>query len=164
VTKLGIDKSRIKLKWPNDVLGDINGIPKKISGILSESEQYTINGLPSVVAFVGIGINFDSKPTEDFCSIPDINNGKTIDRGEFLVEFFDNLNYYLHENEMHRALITTDKGQSEIVKEIQDVWMHSGQVVDVDSPELGTFKAKIAGLSKTGYLKVQTDTDTYEVN
>ena len=53
-TKIGVNKKKIKIKQPNDILID----NKKICGILVESSKYKKN----LYLIIGIGLNLISSP------------------------------------------------------------------------------------------------------
>ncbi len=121
----------VVLKWPNDVLVD----DKKISGILIESK--TVNHQLAPFLIVGIGVNVNSTPVEQFASLKDCVH-KDIDVDTFrdkLLEHFsiiyDQLITEGFETLVEEWLANSyDKGRHIGVK-IGDKTV-SGQFVDVD--------------------------------
>jgi BirA family biotin operon repressor/biotin-[acetyl-CoA-carboxylase] ligase len=61
ILDIGIDRSRVGLKWPNDVMVD----QRKISGVLARAS--TLAGADGLApAVLGIGINITSHPSDTF--------------------------------------------------------------------------------------------------
>lgn len=149
-------KEQVKIKWPNDVYALSEGTFKKMAGILCESEKMHYENDETLVAVCGVGINFDSSPSGDFTSVKDVH-GEVLDRGEFLKNFFEEIDSNII------GLRSVD-GRNKIATKITKNWLHTNQVVDVCCPELGDFKAKIVGISDSGFLEVESDTKLYEVS
>ena len=71
IKSLGINKNKIKIKWPNDILID----SKKVSGILIERfENFCV---------IGIGLNINSHPSENNTGIMSTCLSNFVNTSEF---------------------------------------------------------------------------------
>jgi BirA family biotin operon repressor/biotin-[acetyl-CoA-carboxylase] ligase len=99
----GIDA---RLKWPNDLVVDVDGTDRKLAGILAEADWptgSTISGgyleprpADRVVVVVGIGVNVNwpaAVPDELAATLTSCNHlaGRELDREEILIEFLRRL-------------------------------------------------------------------------
>ena len=85
--KLGLKKSDLLIKWPNDILAK----NKKIAGILLELGEMNIFNKPSLI--IGIGINLNSFPSKE-----EILNNNAISLKQFVKTVPDKKNILMEIN------------------------------------------------------------------
>jgi len=127
------------LKWPNDVLVET----KKIAGILCE-------GLNGKYMIMGIGINVNQERFPQ--ALSSIATSMKIETGQSF-ECTSILNEFLHEYE---ALY-----HSEV--DIRQEWLRHSRMVNKElmiTQDGQAQKVRILGLSKEGFLQIQTDHGT----
>lgn len=91
----GLPTGTIRLKWPNDLVVEMDGLVRKVAGVLGETDGL---GGEDPRAVVGIGINADWPATEfpsglagSMTSLREAAGGRSIDRDRLLLAFADRL-------------------------------------------------------------------------
>ncbi|NIP37692.1 MAG: biotin--[acetyl-CoA-carboxylase] ligase [Candidatus Dadabacteria bacterium] len=137
-----------EIKWPNDVL--INA--KKVSGVLTEINMVK-NKLEHVVAGIGVNLNMDSDALlssglSEIATSVYIENGKPVNRNEFLITLLNNLDVF-YDNFMKL-------GKEYIYNQWSSRWYSRDKPVRVvmDNEQ---FDAICKGLDKEGFMIVQRD-------
>jgi BirA family biotin operon repressor/biotin-[acetyl-CoA-carboxylase] ligase len=81
--------SSIKLKWPNDVVVELDGVTRKLGGIVLQRHEKDPN---IVVAGIGINLKFSSsRPTQDAISLSELVE-KLPDVNQLIFEIIQQLN------------------------------------------------------------------------
>lgn len=133
----------VVLKWPNDVLVD----DKKISGILIESKTVDHKDAPFLI--VGIGVNLNSAPDEQFASLKDRAH-KDIDVDSFRDKLLGAFSI------IYNQLIT------EGFEALRKQWLinsyHKGQHIAVKIGEKKV-SGQFVDIDRFGYLRLICDED-----
>lgn len=147
------DASRVKLKWPNDILLD----GKKVSGVLSEA-VWSGQSLKGVIIGIGINVNQESFPARVASKATALKHilADTLPlqqtRDLLLATIEYTLRYYTD-----RARLLAD-----LRSELE--WMKSLSVESATTPDGATFSSlTISGISDSGALIVQTSEGTEHV-
>lgn len=87
----GLPDGKLRLKWPNDIVVELPGGVRKVSGVLGETEGA---GTADQVAIVGIGTNADWQPHQfpkelaaSMSSLREASGGRPIETHELLEAF-----------------------------------------------------------------------------
>jgi BirA family biotin operon repressor/biotin-[acetyl-CoA-carboxylase] ligase len=139
----------VDLRWPNDLILDSQGGPRKVGGILVESK---IENGAAAFAVVGIGINvhqsgFDSELATPATSL-DLEAGHRVSRQDLLVSLLESLE--------REALGLADPavGVTVPARVAQASTWIRGRRVEVHGPQACT--GVTAGLDENGFLLVRT--------
>nr|WP_292461212.1 biotin--[acetyl-CoA-carboxylase] ligase [Methanothermococcus sp.] len=119
------------IKFPNDVIVNVDNKDKKVSGVLSE-----IN-INYGFLVLGVGINVNNKihdEIKDTATSLKVLEGKEFDRFEILDRFVDNFrnNYFLDDDEVLKKYKKHSKTIGRYVKIITPKEEIKGKVLDID--------------------------------
>jgi BirA family biotin operon repressor/biotin-[acetyl-CoA-carboxylase] ligase len=146
----------IDLRWPNDLMLDSHGDPRKVGGILVESK---ISGSSADYVVVGVGINvhqraFNSELSTAATSL-DLETGRRVSRQLLLVSLLKSL-------ECETLLLADPAAKVTIPARVEQAstWIR-GRRVEVHGPQ--ACFGVTAGLDETGFLLVRTDSGVVTV-
>ncbi|CAI6340416.1 unnamed protein product [Periconia digitata] len=143
----------VKLKWPNDIYAQLPGSPAnplvKIGGILVNSSY---SGAEYNVV-CGIGLNLDNPlPTTSLNSLlPSLSSSSVATESE------STLKPLTHEKLLASILACFEElyrdfcrlgWSKEMEEEYYACWLHSGQIVDLETDEASGMRARIKGITR----------------
>lgn len=144
---LGCDPSKVRCKWPNDVLID----EKKASGILIESSADGSQNIDFVV--VGVGLNLKHSPESAQFPSTCVTDHTGVDVSPS--QAFRHLSHALHE----RLSSWQPNNVADVVREWSDVSWGLGKRREIRTND-ETFTATLIGLDKDGGLRLHLDDGT----
>lgn len=136
----------VKIKWPNDIMS----AGRKISGILIENQ---LKGRFIRSGVIGVGINVNEEQFEDLPKAGSVylQTGIKFDLEEVLAAVL---------NEIRKQLQYVEKGADDQVKAAFESSLYRRDVVSVfQTPDKDRFNGIIRGVSDSGQLVVETETD-----
>ncbi|MGO9317965.1 MAG: biotin--[acetyl-CoA-carboxylase] ligase [Terracidiphilus sp.] len=140
----------VDLRWPNDLMLDSHGSPRKVGGILAESK---ISGGSADYAVVGIGINVHQRAFSPDLSATatslDLECGRRISRQPLLVSLLKSL-------ESETVMLADLAAGVTIPARVEQAstWIR-GRRVEVHGPQACT--GVTAGMDENGFLLVRTN-------
>ncbi|WP_208029184.1 biotin--[acetyl-CoA-carboxylase] ligase [Rhabdothermincola sediminis] len=142
----------LRLKWPNDLLVDLDGVERKAGGILAESIiEHDV--LEAVVVGLGLNVNWPETIPEELAGIATALNlvtGREVDREDLLVALLRELDSWcaqLEHEEGRDLLRATYLARSATV----------GREVRVERPG-GTLEGRAVDVTADGHLVVEHET------
>ncbi|XP_076940571.1 biotin--protein ligase 2-like isoform X1 [Bidens hawaiensis] len=148
----GIPPPNVRIKWPNDLY--LDGL--KVGGILCtstyKSKKFNVS--------VGVGLNVDNdKPTTSLnAALQKLTCGYRLSREDITSAFFNKFEHLFH--------ILINQGFKPLEELYYKTWLHSGQRVTVQDPELPLENVvTVQGLTSSGYLLAIADNgEMYELH
>ncbi|XP_076941765.1 biotin--protein ligase 1, chloroplastic-like isoform X2 [Bidens hawaiensis] len=148
----GIPPLDVRIKWPNDLYLDC----LKVGGILCtstyKSKKFNVS--------VGVGLNVDNdKPTTSLnAALQKLTCGYRFSREDITSAFFNKFEHLFH--------ILINQGFKPLEELYYKTWLHSGQKVTVQDPELLLENVvTVQGLTSSGYLLAIADNgEMYELH
>lgn len=136
--------SSIKLKWPNDVVVEIDGVTRKLGGIVLQRHVKDPN---IVVAGIGINLKFSgSRPTQDAISLSELVE-KLPDVNQLIFEIIQQLN-----SQVSNVIELYKRCCSTIGKDVVVYMLNASDVV-----------GRAVDISSTGGLIIETTNGKVEV-
>ncbi|XP_076904901.1 biotin--protein ligase 1, chloroplastic-like [Bidens hawaiensis] len=148
----GIPPLDVRIKWPNDLY--LDGL--KVGGILCTS-TYKFKKF-NVSAGVGLNVDNDKPTTSLNAALRKLTCGYRLSREDIASAFFNKFEHLFH--------ILINQGFKPLEELYYKAWLHSGQRVTVQDPELLLENVvTVQGLTSSGYLLAIADNgEMYELH